>query len=70
MPEPLPQHRVGLAYKYKTSLEKKLARDKPSTINRRESLSTIDLLTKAACFVKKVSNIFNIKPADLNELVL
>jgi len=31
-------------------------------------LSTIDLLIKLACFVKKENNIFNIKGADLNYL--
>jgi hypothetical protein len=29
-------------------------------------LSTVDLLIKVACFVKKENNIFNIKRADLN----
>jgi len=29
--------------------------------NFREKLSTIDLIVKVGCFVKKVNNIFNIK---------
>jgi hypothetical protein len=29
--------------------------------NSREKLSTVDLLIKVACFLKKVNNIFNIK---------
>jgi hypothetical protein len=34
--------------------------------NRGGRLSTIDLLIKTACFVKKVNKIFNIKEAYLN----
>ncbi len=41
----------------------------PGSANWGGRLSTVDLLIKAACFVKKVNNIFKEKGADLNLLV-
>ncbi len=33
----------------------------PGNTNRRERVSMVDLLIKAACFVKKANNVSNIK---------
>ncbi len=38
----------------------------PGNTNSGGRLSTIDLLIKVGCFVKKVNDIFNKKGADLN----
>ncbi len=42
-------------------LYKSLWNDQPGNPNRRGRLSTVDLLIKVACFVKKVNNVFSIK---------
>jgi hypothetical protein len=35
-------------------------------LTEREGFSTVDLLIKAACFVIKVTDVLNIKEADIN----
>jgi hypothetical protein len=39
-----------------------------ASVSNRGRLSTVDLLIKVSCSVKKVSDIFKIKGADLNFL--